>query len=73
MKTKKISKKLSFKKETITNLETVVAGAFASLANTKDYSQCGTGAATLVPCLCPDTKDYSQCGTGAVTLVPCMC
>ena len=53
MKQKQINKKLTFNKETVSNLELekAVGGMF-----TTDYSQCGTGYATLVPCLCTDVK-----------------
>ena len=52
MKIKKISKKLSIKRETVSNLDNavleMVKGGLVSL----NYSQCGTGHATLVRCLC---------------------
>ncbi len=78
MKSRKMNKKLSLNKETITNLElgNVNGGAAdvqIGIAKTRDYSECGTGHYTLVPCLCPPTYDYSQCGTGPATIVPCMC
>lgn len=46
-------KKLTLKKETISNLE--LKKTSAGIAFTKDYSQCGTGPATIVPCMCGDT------------------
>ena len=39
---------------------------------TQNYSECGTGPATIAPCMCP-TYYYSDCGTGAAAIVPCMC
>ena len=55
MKQKQINKKLTFNKETISNLELekTLGGAITTTEFT-DYSQCGTGAATIVPCMCPD-------------------
>ena len=77
MKTRKEIKKLALKKVTISSLEQgkVLAGAAAIIAErpTMDYSECGTGPATIVPCMCPPTYDYSQCGTAPATVVPCLC
>lgn len=78
MKHKRMSKKLTFKKETISNLELnqVLGGVdnlVAAVRPTMDYSECGTGPATIVPCMCPPTYFYSDCGTGPATIVPCMC
>jgi hypothetical protein len=58
MKHKRMSKKLTFKKETISNLELNQAlGGIQDLIAlerpTLDYSECGTGPATIVPCMCP--------------------
>jgi hypothetical protein len=49
MKQKQMTKKLTFNKETISNLELekAIGGKL-----TMDYSQCGTGPATIVPCMC---------------------
>jgi hypothetical protein len=49
MKQKKMNKKLTFNKETISNLE--LGKALGGKAFT-DYSQCGTGPATIMPCMC---------------------
>lgn len=77
MKTQKTIKKLSFKKVTISNLELgqVTGGAIQIAADvkTQDYSECGTGPATIVPCMCPPTYFYSDCGTAPATAVPCLC
>lgn len=77
MKHKKMSKKLTFKKETISNLELnrVLGGVndVDTVRPTMDYSECGTGPATIIPCMCPYTYFYSDCGTGPATIVPCMC
>ena len=53
MKQKPMNKKLTFNKETISNLELekAIGGKL-----TMDYSQCGTGPATIVPCMCGDIK-----------------
>lgn len=56
MKTKKIDKKLSINKSTVTNLDNVSmddakAGKITVTFMTCDYSLCGTGA-TIEPCLC---------------------
>lgn len=53
MKQKTMNKKLTLKKETVSNLE--LKKASAGIALTMDYSQCGTGPATIVPCMCGDT------------------
>jgi len=53
MKQKQMNKKLTFNKETVSNLE--LEKAVGGMV-TMDYSQCGTGYATLVPCLCGDVK-----------------
>ncbi|MCP5102820.1 MAG: hypothetical protein GY950_05560 [bacterium] len=45
--------KLTFKKETISNLE--LEKTTGGVYYTYDYSQCGTGPATIVPCMCPNT------------------
>lgn len=56
MKTKKLSKKLTVKKETISNLGiSELEDAKGGLV-TRNYSECGDGYATLVPCLCVDTE-----------------
>jgi hypothetical protein len=78
MKHKRMSKKLTFKKETISNLELDrVLGGVDNIAVadklTDYYSDCGTGPATIHPCMCPPTYFYSDCGTGPATIVPCMC
>lgn len=52
MKTKKISKKLRIKKETVSNLDNSVLEMVKGGLVTFNYSQCGDGYATLVPCLC---------------------
>lgn len=52
MKTKKISKKLSIKKETVSNLENAVLEMVKGGLVTFNYSQCGDGPATVIPCLC---------------------
>jgi hypothetical protein len=78
---KKTSRALSLNKRTITNLpgtERVVGGAVFKTLNTCDYSQCGTGPATLCQCTldCPSVNDptcYSVCGTGMATLGPNSC
>lgn len=76
MKKKLNTKKLVFKKVTITNLEMnhVLGGlaAINTVAQTEDYSECGTGPATIMPCMCP-TFEYSDCGTAPATMVPCLC
>lgn len=54
MKLKKMNKKLSFKKETISNLE-----LDETFAGGTDYSQCGTGQATIAPCMCPTEECYT--------------
>ncbi|UCH98546.1 MAG: class I lanthipeptide [Candidatus Aminicenantes bacterium] len=55
MKQKQMTKKLTFNKETVSNLELdkALGGKF-----TMDYSQCGTGYATLVPCLCGGDETF---------------
>ena len=52
MKTKKISKKLSIKKETVSNLENSVLEMVKGGLETRNYSECGDGPATVIPCLC---------------------
>jgi hypothetical protein len=52
MKTKKISKKLIIKRETVSNLDNSVLEMVKGGLATFNYSQCGDGFATLVPCLC---------------------
>ena len=53
MKHKPMIKKLTLKKETVSNLELdKVSGGLALLTN---YSQCGTGPATIHPCMCGGT------------------
>ncbi len=51
---KQFTKKLTLKKETITNMENILGGASEKPITywTCNYSQCGTGKWTLVPCLC---------------------
>lgn len=51
MKQKPVNKKLTFNKETVSNLELdkTLGGKLFT-----DYSQCGTGPATIVPCMCGD-------------------
>ena len=49
MKQKPMTKKLAFNKETISNLE--LEKTLGGLL-TKNYSECGTGPATIVPCMC---------------------
>ncbi len=56
MKTKKMNKKLSIKKETISNLGKSELDMAKGGWYTQNYSECGDGYATLVPCLC-DTVD----------------
>jgi hypothetical protein len=79
MKSKKMSSKLNFRKVTVSNLEqeTILGGAEANdlvaARLTENYSDCGTGPATIVPCMCPYTYDYSECGTAPATAVPCLC
>ena len=78
MKDKRMRKKLTFKKETISNLELnqVLGGAedaAVAVKLTDYYSDCGTGPATIHPCMCPPTYFYSDCGTGPITIHPCMC
>jgi len=53
MKQKSMTKKLTLKKETISNFE--LKNTSAGIALTQDYSQCGTGPATIMPCMCGDT------------------
>jgi hypothetical protein len=55
MKQKPMTKKLAFNKETVSNLELekALGGKL-----TMDYSQCGTGPATIVPCMCGDTQTF---------------
>jgi hypothetical protein len=48
----KISKKLSIKRETVSNLDNAVLEMVKGGLVTRNYSQCGEGYATLVPCLC---------------------
>ncbi len=53
MKTKKLNKKLTIKKETISNLDKAELDRVKGGAGvTFEYSECGTGHATLNPCLC---------------------
>jgi len=52
MKTKKIGKKLSVNRTTVSNLEEAVLEMAKGGRVTFNYSQCGDGYATLVPCLC---------------------
>jgi hypothetical protein len=74
MKHKKMTKKLVFKKETISDLALKeVRGGIALERPTLNYSECGTGPATIAPCMCPETYFYSQCGTAPATAVPCLC
>lgn len=50
---KQITKKLTLKKSTVSNLEMgKITGGKHTDELTCDYSQCGTGVYTLVPCLC---------------------
>jgi len=52
MKTKKVSKKLSVKKATVSNLDNAVLEMVKGGIETRNYSQCGDGPATVIPCLC---------------------
>jgi hypothetical protein len=49
MKQKQLTRKLTFNKETVSNLELdkALGGKI-----TMDYSECGTGPATIMPCMC---------------------
>ena len=53
MKRKPMIKKLILKKETVTNLELDKVSGGIALGT--DYSQCGTGPATIRPCMCGET------------------
>ena len=59
MKQKPMNKKLTFNKETISNLELEKAlGGVITMADFTNYSQCGTGPATIVPCMCGDETRF---------------
>ncbi len=53
MKHKPMTKKLALKKETVSNLE--LDKVLSGVALRTDYSQCGTGPATIHPCMCGET------------------
>lgn len=55
MKQKPMNKKLTFNKETVSNLELEKAVGGKPFT---DYSQCGTGPATIMPCMCGDTITF---------------
>jgi len=62
MKQKPVNKKLTFNKETVSNLELKKASAGGiAVALTMDYSQCGTGPATIMPCMCGGGETYFYC------------
>lgn len=72
MKTKKLNKKLSLKKITISNvgqldeneLNELNAGLNAEqFIRMTNYSQCGTGPATIVPCMCQALSYFRICIT----------
>lgn len=58
MKQKQMIKKLTFNKETVSNLE--LDKALGGKAFT-DYSECGTGPATIMPCMCGGGETLTFC------------
>ena len=58
-----MNKKLTFNKETISNLELkkALGGAVDLGGGFTNYSECGTGPATIMPCMCGGGETYFFC------------